>query len=368
MRGLFATYQPQYAAHGIATFPVDQAHKRPMVRGYQKIGPRLSQTLAQRFPAADAFGFVVGEPSGITVIDIDTPDDRVLADVLDRHGQTPFVVRSGSGHWQAWYRHNGERRRAGKSRPWRDRPIDVLGAGYVVAPPSRGKRNPYEIVRGSLDDLDRLPVARNLEECRPDRIRLQLSEGAITPGARGDSVFRWCMQQVRYCDTLEDLLDVARTFNEDQCLPPISDARVIRAARSAWGYEQRGENRFGQPGAWLPTDAVKEMISDPYLATLIMWLIAQNGPDRTFWVADGLAEQFDWPRERFQRARRAAVRDGWIVPRTRPAPGAPIIYEWGPARWAASPTESRRLSSIDTFPSCPYGPRQTVRLMVRGRR
>src|SRR5262249_20697814 len=48
---------------------------------------------------------------------------------LTRHGPTPLVVRSGSGNFQAWYKHNGERRRI---RPWPEKPIDVLGRGYTV--------------------------------------------------------------------------------------------------------------------------------------------------------------------------------------------------------------------------------------------
>jgi len=66
---------------------------------------------------------------------VDTPDERVLADALGRHGPTPLVIRSGSGNWQAWYRNGGEPRRV---RPWADKPIDILGDGFTVAPPSRG--------------------------------------------------------------------------------------------------------------------------------------------------------------------------------------------------------------------------------------
>ena len=91
--------------------------------------------LARRFPDCDAFGFRVGARANITVLDIDTPDERVLADALDKHGNTPVVVRSGGGKFQAWYSHNGERR---SIRPDRSRPIDILGDGYVVAPPSHG--------------------------------------------------------------------------------------------------------------------------------------------------------------------------------------------------------------------------------------
>src|SRR5215207_391405 len=155
--GAFAEWQPRYAKHGIATFPVviDGAGKRPAVKGYLKVGSILSQELARRFPANDAFGFALGRRSQITVLDVDTNDERTLSDALARHGASPLIVRSGSGNWQAWYRHCGEGRHV---RPWgHDLPIDVLGGGYVVAPPSAGARGRYQIVQGSLDDLPRLP-------------------------------------------------------------------------------------------------------------------------------------------------------------------------------------------------------------------
>jgi hypothetical protein len=138
--GTFAEWQPRYADHGIATFPVviDGSGKRPAVKGYLKVGSNLSRELALRFAANDAFGFVLGCRHRITVLDIDTPDERVLSAALAKHGASPFVVRSGSGNGQAWYRHGGEGRHV---RPWgREPPIDVLGGGYVVAPPSVGTR------------------------------------------------------------------------------------------------------------------------------------------------------------------------------------------------------------------------------------
>jgi hypothetical protein len=76
---------------------------------------------------------MTGARSNVTVLDVDIGDERVLSDALARHGETPLVVRSGSGKYHAYYRHNGERRRI---RPWRGLPIDLLGeGGLVVAPP-----------------------------------------------------------------------------------------------------------------------------------------------------------------------------------------------------------------------------------------
>ena len=155
----FRDWQPRYAAHGIATFPVRVGDngKVPAIRGWQRVGLPGSMKLTQTFADADAFGFCPGRRSGLTILDVDSTDERTLADALDRHGLTPIIVRSGSGNHQAWYRWRGEKRQI---RPDPDKPIDILSSGFVVAPPSHAVKSDYQFIQGGLDDLDRLPYLR----------------------------------------------------------------------------------------------------------------------------------------------------------------------------------------------------------------
>ncbi|SRR6266498_1211354 len=113
-RKLFPTWQPRYAERGIATFPV-RTDKVPGVKGWRKLGLRLSTELAEKFTDADTFGYQTGRPSNVTVHDIDTADERVGEDAIRRHGQPAIVVRTASGKFHHLYRYNGERRRL---RPW----------------------------------------------------------------------------------------------------------------------------------------------------------------------------------------------------------------------------------------------------------
>src|ERR1700680_128510 len=156
----FSAWQPIYAAHGLSTFPVriEPGAKKPMARNYLRAGRRYSDRLAKQFPNAEAFGFALGARTKITVLDSDSNDERILSDAVTRPRKTPLTVRSGSGNFQAWYRHNGEGRHI---RPNPLLPVDILGGGYVVAPPSRGVKSDYQIIQGSLDDLDRLPPLPN---------------------------------------------------------------------------------------------------------------------------------------------------------------------------------------------------------------
>src|SRR5262249_53769234 len=104
-KGIFSKWQPRYAEHGIATFPVDET-KKPRIRGWQKIGLRASTELADKFTDADALGYLTGRRSNVTVLDIDTADEKVAEDAIRRHGQPAIVTRTASGKKHHLYRYN----------------------------------------------------------------------------------------------------------------------------------------------------------------------------------------------------------------------------------------------------------------------
>jgi hypothetical protein len=87
---LFPKWQAAYAEHGIATYPINA--KAPAIRAPQKLGIAGSTKLATRFPNAKAFGFHCGPRNRITVVDVDSRDERVLADTLSTYGHTPLYL------------------------------------------------------------------------------------------------------------------------------------------------------------------------------------------------------------------------------------------------------------------------------------
>jgi hypothetical protein len=254
--------------------------------------------------------FWAGERNGITVLDVDARETD-LADAMARCGESPLVVRSPSGGFHAYYKHNGEPRAIRiESRPW-----DILGSGLVIAPPGRRADSVgYEIIQGSLDDLDRLPIMHAL---------------AIAPkGRRNQELWQHCMRNAHHCDTFDDLLDVARTFNQDACSSPLPDTEVVKIARSAWSYTARGLNRFGRTGAYFPTGEANTLIkSDQDAFILLGFLRANNGPDTTFFIANGLAETLGWRRQRLSATRRRLHAMGAIRPVKSPSQG-PTEYRW----------------------------------------
>ena len=327
--GNFATWQPEYAARGVTLFPVtiDGKEKRPAVRNYMRLGAPGSRALAAGSHAESlAFGFAAGERSRITVLDIDSADENELADAMSRHGESPLVVKSSSGGFHAYYRHSGEARRI---RPMAGKPVDILGGGFAVAPPSRSRDGrQYQIIAGTLDDLARLPPLRGggIGALPPLE---HMGEGS----GRNDALFKALGRQAKACDDFAALLDVAAAINSEFGVP-LDDAEVTRTSRSVWNMEAQGRNRFGSYGAWFENAELSKLLTllSPQAFALLAFIKAQNGPAAQFIVADALqgrSEFVSWSRRDIPRARGELIRLGFIVPLTRKAPGKAVVYAWG---------------------------------------
>jgi hypothetical protein len=324
-RNSFSRAQPMYAERGIVTFPI-RGDKRPAISNYQKLGARGSRILAQsRLASLPAIGFMTNARNGVTILDVDTTDEKVLADAMSRHGPTPLVGRTASGKFHGYYKNNGERRRI---RPWRGLPIDLLGAGgLAVAPPSQIATGEYSFIQGTLDDLDRLPTLANLDLPQAG-LPAPSYEGPVAEGERNKALWRHCMRAAHHVDDFNALLDVARTFN-DNCLPPLEDSEVIAIAQSAWKYTESGKNYFGQHAAWLPKDEVNELIGHgPDVLSLLTFLRANQGPESTFMVANGLADTFGWGRLRFAEARRCLIELGYLKPIRQAGYRTAALFRW----------------------------------------
>ena len=119
----FADIQTAYAAHRVATYPLS-LDKTPAVKAAQPHQGAIRPKLISRFPDATAGGFCAGARNKLTVVDIDSTDDRLVDEIQARFGATPLHVRTPSGGRHLYYRHAGEARRI-KPLP----AVDVLGGG-----------------------------------------------------------------------------------------------------------------------------------------------------------------------------------------------------------------------------------------------
>ena len=112
--GVFADWQPIYEAHAVPTFPVRVADgdKKPAVFGYLKVGLGTSRKLVSKFSGEEVTG-IRAEASAHHHLGRGHAGRTGL-------GRCPRPARAdaargptGSGNWQAWYRHGGEPRRGG---------------------------------------------------------------------------------------------------------------------------------------------------------------------------------------------------------------------------------------------------------------
>ena len=296
--GVFAEWQPRYAEFGLATFPVRE--KRPAIRGYMGLGLAASQKLAIKFPTANSFGLACRK-SRITVLDVDAPDERLLADMMSELGPSPFIVRSASGNFQAWYRHSGESR---KIRPDPDRPIDILGDGFVVAPPSRISSGCYTIVQGSLECLAQLPPLRTTAV----RTAARATGAELIPrGRRNDALWRACMARAVECRSASNLMELAVSLNATMFYEPLPDAEVLRVVASAWAKELAGENWFSRGGRVVVSAAeVDGLLGDDPDAFVLLMILRRYHWGRPFVIANAMADTMPgggWHRKRLAAAR-----------------------------------------------------------------
>ena len=327
--GFFAVWQPLYARHGVATFPVkiQDGNKMPAVRGWQRVGVRASTELAGKFATAESFGFTCGLRNGVTVIDMDSTDASIVAEGERLFGVSPVLWRTGGGKFAMPFRWNGEPRSIRALSD--DGPsIDLLGGGFVVAPPSAGVKQPYEFIRGSVADFDRLPVARMPKEIRNDDAAASRPGRERTPeGRRNLELFRYCKSTVVYCDTLDGFIDAARTWAEDRFATPLPAAEIVKTCNSVWQY-RGGRKRIMNQRIDAPQWAA--LSAHPELLGVLAYLQAENGPDSDFMIADGLGAALGWPRRLVPAARKTFLEIGIISEAGRRGSNGPWLYRWNP--------------------------------------
>lgn len=320
--GVYSQHAPTYADAGLPVFPVDVRHKKPAVKGWQNATPRRARgwLKSDQLAAADGIGIVMGQPSGITEIDVDAVGDAWVSAAVVRFGETPIVIRTASGKAKLWYRHNSEGRHI---RPFEGLPIDVLGGGFTIAPPSwrddLGQQ--YRFIRGAISEIANLPPIR------PDALSKGFTRAAevVQRGQRNDSLFRYCMAQARHCDDVEGLVDVAVTWAS--AFPePLTSTEAEACARSAWRYESEGRNYLGlrKPQLNAQDKIMDDLIDQPEAYALYLMFQRWHGHRSHFAIAPramSAAGSPPWHFSRIIRARDVLLDRGKIVEIVAPARG-----------------------------------------------
>lgn len=311
--GPFKTAAIELSHRKLAVIPVGgEDRKRPLVsfgKWTRRPGPEFIDKLIGKHPRANV-GIITGL-SGVTVVDVDDPEH--VATMLQRCGDTPLVTNTPSGGSHLWYMGDGERCANLRSEGLA---VDVkAGNGFVVVPPStKNNGSRYEFSRGSWDDLVRLPKVKQNSLPKRNLTRLR----AVKEGQRNDFLFRELLRQVRGCDDLDALIDVAESIN-DHFLPPLSEAEVVETAQSVWKYETEGNNWVGKETRIVFTASQYGMLMEnPDALTLQGYLLmkhaARQGP---FAVSSKAMAAVDvipgWGPKRFTNARRWLEDKGFLI-------------------------------------------------------
>jgi hypothetical protein len=145
-------------------------------------------------PEGKGLGIVTGSISNLVVLDFDGEAGQAT---LQRLQLQPHV-RTGSGGFHLYIQHPGlevpNRRNQGNARLAEGWPgMDVRGeGGYVVAPPSRNTRGPYETLRDPADlgDFEALPedLQKLLLDSSRRRQKSQTPRATKPSGKRGGLV------------------------------------------------------------------------------------------------------------------------------------------------------------------------------------
>lgn len=161
-----------YAARGWRVFPLVPGHKRPAVTDWEGRATTEAHRIRRCWAAGDYGVGIACGPSGLVVLDLDTPKPDspplpadlqaegategldVLAIVADRAGQPfpagTYAVRTGRGGTHLYYTHprgGPELRNTQGTQGGLGPLIDSRAhGGYVVAPPTTVNGNPYTLL------------------------------------------------------------------------------------------------------------------------------------------------------------------------------------------------------------------------------
>ena len=220
-------------------------------------------------------------------------------------------------------------------------PIDLLGGGVAVAAPSRAPRGFYQIIQGSLADLDRLPRIKAVDDLTRHNDNTSpkaASPESIAYGQRNAALFNFCLAEARDCGSSDELLERATAFAHTVLSPvpkPVSAGEIRDTAMSAWRIEQRGDNMVGSGRCVM----LKHDFMDRYLdasgpghdALILVATLKRHhwGRDH-FALAKTMAPKLGWRPTRFYKARQRLIDDS-VIRRIHPGgrgPSDPALYAW----------------------------------------
>jgi hypothetical protein len=208
---------------------------------------------------------------GLAVIDCDSDDSALVAQMEARFGQSPVQVKTPRG-WHLYYRAVG----VVPNLRGEGLPVDIkTGArSYVVGPLSlRPDGGFYDPVRGMLGK-DALPPLRGAASSVTD---------PILTGHRHVELVKEAMRMVELVDNAEELQANLEGIRDDWCIDPATMPDSELADIAGWAWKCRLENRIyrGRDSAFpvqrLALDALRGQANGADAIALLVLLVDQHG-------------------------------------------------------------------------------------------
>ena len=177
---------------------------------------------------------------------------------------------------------------------------------------------------------------------------------------RDTTVFFHAMLEAPHATSEDELIALMQTFNVQHCSPLLPARQVEKTARSAWGYETRGDNWIGHGGGGgvVPHAVGKELLSCPHgedaLALLCTLKWAHGARAEPFAVCakamarDRVIAGWGDPR-RYTRALKILVARGVLRLVTPSRRGAQ--ERWTPAKYMFTRPSTNNEPSLTAHPS-----------------
>lgn len=231
-----------YAQLGWYVFPVEPGGKRPIgsLVPHGKDDATIDETTIrswwQQFPDANV-GISVA-PSGLVVLDIDTANGKPGAKSLVDLGQLPDTLTAQTGSGGAHVIFSRPEGVAMAQRIGLRPGLDLIGNGYIVAPPSlHASGNRYQWAdRNPIARLPQLLIEASAPRPVPTNTSADDTHEPITEGGRNAGLTALA-GRLRHAGLDQEPIALALlATNRQRCKPPMPDAEVEGIARSVSRY------------------------------------------------------------------------------------------------------------------------------------
>lgn len=278
--------------------------KTPLTRAWAGPAMPLAQVLAPMHRTGSrAYGVRL---DGLAVIDCDSADPALVADLEARFGPSPVHVRTPRG-MHLYYRAVGPV----PNLRGEGLPVDVKtgGRAYVVGPLSERRDGGLYVPERGLLGVDVLPLLRPVSG--------PLATSAAVPtGQRHNTLVKEAIRMVEYVDSAGELADNLCALRDDLCGDPATMPDSELGAIATWAWKRRLEGRIykGRDSEVrvnrLALDALVPLANGPDALALLVTLIDRHGhaPGKRFSLSHGAMRKAgltSLSRPRFLAARRA---------------------------------------------------------------